>query len=163
MRIRARFQLRRVRSLALLLAVVCFVVFFFVGGRQQPADVPAPLEADAEVVAITNAVRTPPVERVIIPTRHPPPVPESSRCRNLAPSGPTRERFVFQLASSDDDDTYVFSAFYDHRDIIRPVVRVIGLSVDPPVLFCQFSYRHRDEVLISMATAATIMGGHGRR
>ena len=162
MRIRWRFQLRRVRSLILLLILVYIVVFIFVGVRHHPADEQAPSLEEVRDVEIRKPVRYPRTEERR-PFRPRPPIPESYRCRDLAPSSPTRrEKFTFQTVDG-DTAKYVFSAFYDHRDMIHPVVRVIGLSAGVNHLYCQFSYRHRSEVLISKATVEVIIGGHGRR
>ena len=161
MRNRWHFQMRRIRSLILLFIFVYVVAFIFVGVQHHPADDHTTLVADVGGVEVRKPVRYPHTTKRPYFRRRPP-IPESYRCRHLAPSAPTRETFTFQSVDSDTDN-YVFSSFYDHRDMSHPVVKVIGLSVATNDLYCQFSYKHRSEVLISEATVEVIFGGHGRR
>ena len=177
MRIRWRFQLRRVPTLMLLFVVVFNFVFFvcvyheFIvsqpskdrqqytvdqQGKQRHAVRHAAVAAATEATGLRWAASKDPVRPL-------PPIPKSSSCDGLATLGPTLEKFTFQSVSSKNDDNYVFSAFYDHRNAIHPVVRVIGLSANLRNLYCQFSYPHRDRILISEANVETIFGGHGRR
>ena len=158
MRIRWRFQIRKLALRVFLFAFLFYFVFSFGIYRWF---VPArPVELSPAVVAPTKAMQTPRPVKIVPPVAFKP-IPGTYQCPELTPHDVSRETFTFLPVGPDDDSTLVFSAFFDERNIDRPVVRVIGVSDNANEYYCLFSYEH--DVLMSKAELHIIEGGHGRR